>query len=83
MSNKEKFDIWFNLLSKDEQEELLMHIFAHKVVSMEGLFTGPSGEKINEGYFTSPSGKPVLKGLFTAPTGSTGVQFCPTCNRKI
>ena len=69
MSVNKIFDNWFDKLSSEEKQDLLMHIFENRVASMEGFFSAPSGQ--------------VIKGLFTAPTGSLGANTCPVCKRTM
>lgn len=69
MDNFQKFDAWFDTLSESEQGEIVAHIISSKLeVTLEGLFVGPSGQRI-------------AKGLFAGPAGLLSNQTCPVCGK--
>jgi len=66
MGVTQKFDSWFDGLTRAEKKELLDHIFREKLdLICEGVYAGPSGT--------------FVKGFFAGPSSSSG--RCPMCGR--
>lgn len=67
MSVIQKFDAWYEGLTRAEKKELIDHIFSKQL------------KEISEGVYAGPSGT-FVKGLFAGPSG-TSQGRCPMCGR--
>ena len=67
MSVVQKFDSWFEGLTRGEKKELMDHILNKQLKELsEGVYAGPSGT--------------FVKGLFAGPS-ATSQGRCPMCGR--
>lgn len=74
-----QFDISYNRLNKEEQQNLIKHILEkYPVLSYanEGIYSGPPGEKmIMDGVYSGPPGVATLR--------KSSTDICPGCKRPL